>query len=91
MKSLPATSLNGYYIEKKTKQELTVPETLKQNGMVEGANRYLVEMARCLFLQAKLPKTKWLRAIATTLYLRNYGGTDKQPKSPIENFTGSLN
>ena len=48
-----------------------MPETPEPNGMAERANRTIVEMARCLLLEPKLPKSYWLRAIATACYLRN--------------------
>ena len=52
-------------------QELTVPGTPQQNGMVEKFNRVSVEMTRCLLLEGKLGKQFWVSAMATALYLRN--------------------
>jgi transposase InsO family protein len=44
-----------YCRDSKIKQEFTVPETPHQNGVAERFNRTLVEMGRCLLIQAKLP------------------------------------
>ena len=66
---------------------ITVPETPEINGMAERANRTIVEMARCLLLQARLPKTERLRAIATACFLRNRVNTGKKSKSPLEKYT----
>ena len=45
-------------------------------------------MARCLLLQAKLPKTFWLRAIATVCYLRYRVSTNNESKSPFGKISG---
>ena len=47
-------------IDNKVRQEFTVPETPEQNGIAERFNRTLVEMARCLLIDAKLPKKELL-------------------------------
>lgn len=53
------------------KRRLTVPHTPEQNGIAERRNRTLVEMARCMLLESKLPPTFWGEAIATANYVRN--------------------
>lgn len=45
--------------------------TPQQNGVAERANRTLVEMARCIMLQASLPESLWAEAINTATFLRN--------------------
>ena len=77
-----------YCIENRTEQEYIVPETPEQNGMAERANTTVVEMTRCLLLQAKSPKTHWLRAIATVIYLGNRVSIKNESQSPFERFTG---
>ena len=64
-------------------------ETTEQNGMAERANRTIVEMVRCLLLEAKLPKTYWPRAIATACYLRNLVVTERGGIAPFKRFTGN--
>ena len=86
-KDLIRKHFKGHCNENKTKQEFTVPKTPEQNGMAERANLTIVEIARCLLLQAKLPKTYWLRAIATACYLRKCVSTKKRIKNPFRKIT----
>lgn len=53
------------------KKESSVEYTPQQNGVAERANRTLVEMARCMLTQAKLPKSLWAEAINTAAFIRN--------------------
>jgi hypothetical protein len=73
----------------KVKQEFTVPETPHQNGVAERFNCTLVEMGRCLLIQAKLPKKYWVRALDTATHIRNLtvSANSNEGKSPFELFT----
>ena len=73
----------------KVKQEFTVPETPQQNGVAERFNRTLVEMGRCLLIQAKLPKKYWVRALDTATHILNLtvSANSNEGKSPFELFT----
>jgi len=51
--------------------QLSVKYTPQQNGVAERANRTLVEMARCIMLQANFPKSMWAEAVNAATYLRN--------------------
>jgi len=51
--------------------QTTVEYTPQQNGVAERANRTLIEMARCIMLQANLPESLWAEAVNTATYLRN--------------------
>lgn len=64
------------------KHELTVPHTPQQNGVAERANRTLVEMARCMLLQSKLPMSLWAEAINTANFIRN-----RCPTKALDNKT----
>ena len=72
--------------DSKIKQEFTVPETPQQNGVAERFNRTLVEMGRCLLIEAKLPKSYWVRALATAVPIRNLTVriNSNQNRSPFE-------
>lgn len=49
----------------------TVPRTPQQNGVAERMNRTLLERARCMRIQADLPKKFWAEAVNTAVYLVN--------------------
>ncbi|KAK4397553.1 Retrovirus-related Pol polyprotein from transposon TNT 1-94 [Sesamum angolense] len=49
----------------------TVRKTPQQNGVAERMNRSLTEMARCLRLNAGLPKSFWAEAVSMACYLIN--------------------
>lgn len=51
--------------------QTTTPYTPEQNGVSERMNRTLVEKAKCLLINAKLPKLYWAEAIHTAAYLIN--------------------
>jgi len=53
------------------KRRLTVPHTPEQNGIAERKNRTLIDMARCMLLQARLSTGFWAEAVSTANYLRN--------------------
>jgi transposase InsO family protein len=62
--------------------ELTVPYSPQQNGVVERANRTIVDSARTMLNAASLPKTYWVAAVRTAVYLRN-----RLPTSAVKNMT----
>ena len=72
----------------KIKTEYTVPETPEQNGVAERYNRTVVETARSLLIESKLPKCYWLRAVDTAAYVRNLVKKDQNEKTPYEKFWG---
>lgn len=53
------------------RRRLTVPYTPQQNGVAERKNRTLLNTARCLLIQSKLPPSFWAEAILTANYVRN--------------------
>lgn len=51
--------------------QLTAPYTPQQNCVAERKNRTLVEMARCMLLDAKLSTTFWAEAVNMANYFQN--------------------
>lgn len=70
------------------RHELTVPKTPQQNGVAERLNRTLVEMARSMLLDSKLPKKFWGEAISTAVYLKNRTPVKALNKTPFEVWHG---
>lgn len=51
--------------------QLTTVYTPQQNGVCERKNRTVLNMARCLLFQGKLPSQFWAEAVNTSVYLLN--------------------
>ncbi|KAE8655249.1 hypothetical protein F3Y22_tig00117034pilonHSYRG01568 [Hibiscus syriacus] len=64
------------------KRHFTVRKTPQQNGVAERMNRSLNERARCLRLNAGLPKYFWAEAVNMACYLIN--------RSPRESLAGKV-
>ena len=72
------TSLHSdYYDYKKIFDERGIqwePAALaahEQNGIAERTNRILIERARTMLIDAKLPQIFWIPALETSAYLTN--------------------
>ncbi|GJR85730.1 uncharacterized mitochondrial protein-like protein [Tanacetum coccineum] len=60
------------FCEKKgIKREYSVARTPQQNGVAERRNRTLIEAARTMLVDFKLPTTFWAEAVNTTCYVQN--------------------
>ncbi|GKC40590.1 putative ribonuclease H-like domain-containing protein, partial [Tanacetum coccineum] len=76
-------------IEKGIKREYSVAKTPQQNGMAERRNRTLIEAARIMLADFKLPTTFWAEAISTACYVQNRILVVKpHNKTPYELFRG---
>nr|GEX76529.1 hypothetical protein [Tanacetum cinerariifolium] len=53
------------------KREFSNSRTPQQNGVAERRNRTLIEAARTMLADAKLPVTFWAEAVNTTCYVQN--------------------
>nr|GEV82106.1 hypothetical protein [Tanacetum cinerariifolium] len=66
--------------------------TPQQNGVVKRRNRTLIEAARTMLADAKLPVTFWAEAVNTACYVQNRALVNKsQNKTPYELFNGRTN
>ena len=61
----------SYLKSKGINYELSAPYSSAQNGVAERFNLTLMESARAIMAQAKLPERYWAEAVATAAYLRN--------------------
>ena len=51
--------------------EFSAPRTPQQNGVVERKNRSLIEAARTMFEESKLPTYFWAEAVKNACYTQN--------------------
>ncbi|GKA83570.1 retrovirus-related pol polyprotein from transposon TNT 1-94 [Tanacetum coccineum] len=68
---------------------LTSPYTPEQNGIAERKNRTVMEMARSMLKEKKLPDNLWAEAVATVVYLLNLSPTKAVlNRTPFEAWRG---
>ena len=83
-----STQFQEYLKAEGIRHKLTVPKTPQQNGVAERLNRMLVETARSMLLDAKLPKQFWAEAISTAVYLKNRSPSKALNMTPYEVWHG---
>ena len=64
------------------RSELNVPHNPELNGVAERINRTLIEKARTLMIESKLPKKLWTEALMTAMYL-----TNRSPTTALKDVT----
>ncbi|GKE31050.1 putative ribonuclease H-like domain-containing protein, partial [Tanacetum coccineum] len=71
------------------KREFNIARTPQQNGVAERKNRTLIEAAKTMLADSKLPTTFWAKAVNTTCYVQNRVLVTKpHNKTPYELFLG---
>nr|GFB54575.1 hypothetical protein [Tanacetum cinerariifolium] len=81
--------MNDFCSQKGIKREFSNAITPQQNGVAERRNRTLIEAARTMLADAKLPVTFWAEAVNTACYVQNRVLVNKsQNKTPYELFNG---
>ncbi|GJW11921.1 putative ribonuclease H-like domain-containing protein [Tanacetum coccineum] len=63
--------MNQFCDMKGIKREFSVARTPQQNGVAERKNRTLIEAARTMLVDSKLPTTFWAEAVNTACYVLN--------------------
>ncbi|GJS82598.1 retrovirus-related pol polyprotein from transposon TNT 1-94 [Tanacetum coccineum] len=63
--------MNQFCKMKGIKREFSVARTPQQNGVAERKNRTLIEAARTMLADSKLPTTFWAEAVNTACYVQN--------------------
>ncbi|GJR94486.1 putative ribonuclease H-like domain-containing protein [Tanacetum coccineum] len=81
--------MNQFCEMKGIKREFSVARTPQQNGVAERKNRTLIEAARTMLVDSKLPTTFWAEAVNTACYVQNRVLVIKpHNKTPYELFLG---
>nr|GEY25452.1 hypothetical protein [Tanacetum cinerariifolium] len=65
-------TLHAYFASEGILHQTSVARTPEQNGIVERQNRALVEAARTMLSDARVPLFFWAEAIATTCFTQNH-------------------
>ncbi|GKB72687.1 ribonuclease H-like domain-containing protein [Tanacetum coccineum] len=79
--------MNQFCEMKGIKREFSVARTPQQNGVVESKNRTLIEFARTMLADLKLPTTFWAEAVNIACYVQNRVLVIKpHNKTPYEHF-----
>ncbi|GJX54358.1 putative ribonuclease H-like domain-containing protein [Tanacetum coccineum] len=63
--------MNEFCEMKGIRREFSVARTPQQNGVAERKNRTLIEAARTMLADSKLPTTFWAEAVNTACYVQN--------------------
>ncbi|XP_075091938.1 uncharacterized protein LOC142172071 [Nicotiana tabacum] len=64
--------------------QYTMPGTPQQNGVTERRNGKLMDMVRSMMSNSSLPKSLWMYALKTDVYLLNRVPSKAVPKPPFE-------
>ena len=84
-----SSDFQKYLLQEGIVHQRTVPKTPEQNGVAERINRTIVETARCMLTEAKLPYKFWAEAVSTAVFLRNRSPTvSVKGMTPQESLTG---
>ncbi|GJR75280.1 retrovirus-related pol polyprotein from transposon TNT 1-94 [Tanacetum coccineum] len=63
--------MNDFSAMKGIRREFSVARTPQQNGVTERRNRTLIEAAKTMLADSKLPTTFWAKAVNTACYVQN--------------------
>ena len=81
--------MNRFCVEKGILRQFSVARTPQQNGVAERRNRTLIEAARTMLSESKLPTTFWAEAVNTACYVQNRSKVVKpHNKTPYELLHG---
>ncbi|GJV69607.1 hypothetical protein Tco_1485116 [Tanacetum coccineum] len=79
--------MNQFCKRKGIKREFSVARTPQQNGVAERKNKTLIEAAKTMLADSKLPTTFWAEAVNTACYVQNKVLVTKpHNKTPYELF-----
>nr|GEV46427.1 ATPase subunit 1, mitochondrial [Tanacetum cinerariifolium] len=70
--------MNDFCLQKGIKREFNNGRTPQQNGVAERRNKTLIEVAKTMLADAKLPVTFWAKAVNIACYVQNRGSLRKK-------------
>ena len=77
--------LNDFCSDKGISRQYSAPRTPQENGVVERKNRTLIEVARTMLSESRLPMYFWAEAVNTACYTQNRTLINKDlMKTPYE-------
>nr|GEZ13238.1 retrovirus-related Pol polyprotein from transposon TNT 1-94 [Tanacetum cinerariifolium] len=89
VKDLKNKEMDNFYSQEGIKREFSNARTPQQNDVTERRNKTLIEAARTMLADAKLPVTFWAEAVNTACYVQNRVLVNKSHnKTPYELFNG---
>jgi len=74
--------------EKGIQRQLTIPDTLQQNGVAERRNRTLLDMVRSMMTYANLLISFWGDVLLTTAYILNHVPSKSVSATPYKKWHG---
>ncbi|GKF42811.1 putative ribonuclease H-like domain-containing protein, partial [Tanacetum coccineum] len=80
--------MNQFYEMKDIKKEFSVARNPQQNGVAERKNRILIEAARTMLADSKLPTTFWAEVVNTDCYVQNSQKSQENSKKQANTDTG---
>nr|GEX17576.1 ribonuclease H-like domain-containing protein [Tanacetum cinerariifolium] len=81
--------MNEFCEIKGIRREVSIARTPQQNGVAERKNRTLIEAARTMLADSKVPTTFWAKVVNTACYVQNRVLVIKpHDKTPYELFLG---
>nr|GEU56994.1 hypothetical protein [Tanacetum cinerariifolium] len=84
--------MNDFYEIKGIRREFSVARTPQQNADAERRNKTLIEAARTMLANSKLPTTFWAEAVHTACYVQiGIGGNGPKWLFDIDVLTNSMN
>lgn len=83
-----ARRLGQFYRANGIVPQYTASYTPQQNGVAERKNRTIVEMARCMLIDAKMDHRFWAEAVNTAVHLQNMLPSRSIEKTPHELWFG---
>lgn len=83
-----STHLRKYLVNEGIQTQLTASYSPQQNGVAERKNRTLMEMARCMLIDAGLPNKFWGEAVVTANFIQNRVLTRQKKLTPYELWNG---